>query len=138
VAVLAGIGALMLHLRNNGNLPAGSTTPIKASSSASPTSRSSSAPAPVSVVNAYYDAVNSHDYATAYRLNKAAHTKPYASFKQGFTGTKHVDITITGVSGHLVSFDLTAHQTDGTVKIYTGTYTVRNGKIALANVRRTS
>jgi hypothetical protein len=136
VAVLAGLGALVLHLRNNGSSVTGPTTPVTASGSASPTSSSSRGPG--SVVTAYYAAVNSHDYATAYRLNKAAHNKPYPAFKQGFTGTQHVYLTITGVSGDLVRFDLQADQTDGTVKTYTGTYTVRNGKIALASVRQTS
>ncbi len=88
-------------------------------------------------MTAYYDAVNNHDYATAYRLNNAAHNKSYPAFKQGFAGTRHVYLTITGVSGDLVSFDLRAVQTDGTVKTYTGTYTVRNGKIALASVTQT-
>ena len=136
VAVLAGVGALVLHLRNNGSSDTGPTTPVTASGPASPTSQSSRGPA--SVVTAYYDAVNSHDYATAYRLNKAAHNKSYSAFKQGFTGTQHVYLTITGVSGELVRFDLQADQTDGTVKTYTGTYTVRNGEIALASVRQTS
>ncbi len=94
---------------------------------------------PNSVVSAYYNAVNKHDYATAYRLNEPAqNSKSYAAFKQGFTGTQHVSLTITSVSGDLVSFDLTAGQTDGTVKTYTGTYTVRNGKIVAASVRETS
>ena len=138
VAVLAGIGALVLHLRNNGSLHIGPTTPARASSSASPTTQSPSAPAPVSVVTAYYDAVNNHDYATAYRLNKAAHNKTYPAFKQGFTGTQHVYLRITGVSGDLVSFDLQADQTDGTVKTYTGTYTIRDGEIVVADVRQIS
>ncbi|HEX9517822.1 MAG TPA: serine/threonine-protein kinase [Streptosporangiaceae bacterium] len=142
VVIMAGIGALVLHSRSNGaHTPP--TTPVTASGSASPSqqaSQSSSPPvltSPDSVVTAYYDAVNNHDYATAYRLNNAAHNKSYPAFKQGFTGTRHVYLTITGVSGDLVSFDLRAVQTDGTVKTYTGTYTVRNGKIALASVTQT-
>jgi len=142
VAALAGIGALVLHLRGNGSTHTGPTTPVT-SGSASPISRSSSAPVlrgPASVVTDYYDAVNNHDYATAYRINLPAQKQSgsYAVFKQGFTGTEHDDLTITSVSGQVVSFDLTAHQTDGTVKTYAGTYTVRNGKIVLADVRKTS
>jgi hypothetical protein len=142
VAILAGAGALVLHLRNNGSPGTGPTTPVTASSPASPSSQSSSARgrnSPVAVVSAYYDAVNNHDYATAYGLNRPAQKiESYESFKHGFAGTKHVDLTITDVSGDLVSFDLIADQTDGTTKVYTGTYTVRNRKIWLANVRRTS
>jgi len=142
VAILAGVGALVLHLRNNGSQGTGPTTPVTASSPASPSSQSSSARvrnSRVAVVSAYYDAVNNHDYASAYRLNRPAQKiGSYESFKQGFAGTKHVDLTITGVSGDLVSFDLTADQTDGTVKTFTGTYTIRNGKIWLADVHRTN
>jgi tRNA A-37 threonylcarbamoyl transferase component Bud32 len=142
VAVLAGIGALVLHQLNT-RPQRGPTTPVTASSSGSPTSQSSSAPVlhgPVSVVTAYYDAVNNHDYATAYRLNVPARKKSgsYAAFKEGFTGTQHVYLAITSVSGHQVSFNLRAEQTNGTVKTYTGTYIVRNGEIADANVSRTS
>ncbi len=142
VAILAGIGAVVLYLRSHGSADAGPTTPVTASGSASPTSQSSSAPVPrgpVSVVTAYYDAVNNHQYATAYRLNEPAQRiESFATFKQGFTGTQHDDFTITNVSGDQVSFDLSASQTDGTVKTYAGTYIVRNGKIVDANVRQTS
>jgi len=144
VAILAGIGALVLHLRGNGSPQAPPTSPVtapgSASPSGSPTSRSSSPPSgPASVVTKYYHAVNNHDYAIAYRLNRPAQrSESFAAFKQGFTGTQHVDLTITGVSGHLVSFELTADQTDGSVKTYTGTYTVRNGEIVLASVHQTS
>jgi len=94
---------------------------------------------PDSVVTAYYNAVNNHDYAAAYRLNKPARdSESYPAFKRGFTGTQHDHITITGVSGDVVSFDLTADQTDGTVKTYTGTYTVRDGEIVVADVRQIS
>ena len=148
VVILAGIGALVLHLHSNGRPHIAPTTPVTASGSpsrhaASKASTSPSSPAvptsPNAVVTAYYDAVNNHDYATAYRLNQPArNSESYAAFKQGFTGTQRDNLTITGVSGDLVSFDLTASQTDGTVKTYTGTYTVRNGEIVVANVRQTN
>ena len=143
VVILAGIGALVLHSRSNGSPQTPPAAPVRASSPASPSQQASQSSPPVltspdSVVTAYYDAVNKHDYATAYRLNKAAHNKSYPAFKQGFTGTQRVYLTITRVSGDVVSFDLTAGQTDGTVKTYTGTYTVRNGEIVVADVRQIS
>jgi hypothetical protein len=142
IAIAAGIGAFVLHLRSKGSPQTGPTTPVTASRSTSPsqhaTSQASSPPvlsSPDSVVSAYYNAVNKRDYATAYRLNAVArNSKTYAEFKQGFTGTQHVYLTITGVSGDQVSFNLTADQTDGKVKIYTGTYTVSGGEIVAANV----
>jgi len=144
VVILAGIGALVLHSRSNGSPQTPPATPVGASSSASPQQASQSASPPLltspdSVVTAYYNAVNNHDYAAAYRLNKPARdSESYPAFKRGFTGTQHDHITITGVSGDVVSFDLTADQTDGTVKTYTGTYTVSNGEIVVAHVRQVS
>lgn len=88
------------------------------------------------MLTAYYDAINNHDYRTAYRLNTQAQaTESFATFKQGFAGTQHDVLTITGVSGDVVSINLTADQTDGSVKYYTGTYTVQNGKIVGSNVQ---
>jgi hypothetical protein len=42
------------------------------------------------------------------------------------------------VSGDLVTAQVTAEQTNGTVKTYQGTYTVTSGVITQFNVRQTS
>jgi hypothetical protein len=144
LAVLGGAAALVLHLRANGNPHTGPTTPVTVTkpASGSPSvsaSRSPSSPAgPDTVVTEYYTAINNHDYRTAYRLNEQEQSiESFATFKQGFTGTQHDNLTITGVNGGTVSFDLTADQTDGSVKTYEGTYTVQNGKITDSNVTQT-
>ena len=149
VAILGGAAALVLHLRANDNPHTGPTSPITtpahSSGSGSPSvsgSGSPSSPAvppsPDTVVTNYYNAINAQDYRTAYRLNEQEQSiESFATFKAGFAGTSHDDLTITGVNGDTVSFDLTAHQTDGSVKTYEGTYTVQHGKITGSNVTQT-
>ena len=152
LAVLGGAAALVLHLRGNGNPHTGPTDaghdhqarPARSAaarhrSSASGSPGSPTAPAsPDTVVTDYYTAINNHDYRTAYRLNEQEQSlESFATFKQGFAGTQHDDLTITGVIGDTVSFDLTADQTDGSVKTYQGTYTVQNGKITGSSVTQT-
>ncbi len=150
VAVLGGAAALVLHLRGDASPHTGPTTPVttpashhtsggSGSASASPSSSTPVAPlSPDAVLTKYYDAINNHDFRAAYRLNSQVRsTESFATFKQGFTGTQHDALTITGVTGDVVSFDLTADQTDGSVKTYQGTYTVQNGQIVGSNVRQT-
>jgi hypothetical protein len=147
IVILAGAGALVLHLRGNSSPQTGPTTPVTAhggsggQSSQPPSSPASSSPAvagPSTVVTDYYDAINAHRYHAAYELNaQAQNSETFATFRDGFAGTQHDALTITGVSGETVSFDLTAQQTDGTAKIYQGSYTVQDGKIVGSSVQQT-
>jgi len=144
VAILGGAAALVLYLRGNGSPHTGPTTPATISSSprTSGSSSASSSPAtpagPGAVVTQFYAAINNQDYRAAYRLDYQVRSREsYTDFRNGFAGTQHDNLTITGVSGEVVSFDLTADQTDGSVKYYSGTYTVRGGKIVQSNVRQT-
>jgi hypothetical protein len=90
------------------------------------------------VLTNYYDAINAHRFHAAYRLNaQAQQTETFGTFRNGFVGTQNDVLTITGVSGDVVSFNLTANQTDGTAKLYAGTYTVQNGQIVGSNVQQT-
>ena len=150
IVILAGAGALVLHLRGNGSPQTGPTSPATAGrgahssggpSSQPPSSPASSSPAatsPSAVLTDYYDAINGHRFHVAYRLNaQAQQSETFATFRDGFAGTQNDVLTITGVSGDVVSFNLTANQTDGTAKIYSGTYTVQNGQIVGSNVQQT-
>jgi tRNA A-37 threonylcarbamoyl transferase component Bud32 len=142
VVILAGAAAIVLYLRGHGIPQAGPTSPAGRPASSSPVRSPSSSGAgplgPNAVVTAFYDAINRHDYATAYRLNTYAQSRQsYASFKSGYAGTLQDTLTITGVTGNVVSFDLTASQSNGPPKTYSGTYTVQNGEIVGATVRQT-
>jgi tRNA A-37 threonylcarbamoyl transferase component Bud32 len=154
VLALAAAGVLVLHLRNSGNPKAVShsthTVTVQGSSSAGTPSSTPSTPSgrasqatqpqvgssgPGAVVKAFYQAVNNHNYAQAWQLNTAAHSlSSYAAFKQGYAQTAHDTVTITGVSGDVVSIQLASAQTDGTTKYFQGTYTVENGIIVAASI----
>jgi tRNA A-37 threonylcarbamoyl transferase component Bud32 len=153
IAILAGAGLLVLHLRGNGSPQTGPTSPATSSgrhssagsSSQPPSSPAQSSPAsspvvssPGTVVTDYYNAINAHQYHVAYRLNaQAQSTESFTTFKDGYGGTSNDVLTLTGVSGQTVNFKLTANQSDGTVKYYSGYYTVQDGKIVGSNVVQT-
>ena len=149
VAILAGAAVFVLHLRGNASPHTGPTTPVtitatpktsggSGSASSSPPSSPATPLSPTAVLTQYDDAINNHDSRTAYGLNSYVRsTKTFAEFKAGFAGTQHDTITITGVNGDVVSFNLTAAQTDGSVKTYQGSYTIRSGQIVGANVTQT-
>jgi hypothetical protein len=58
-------------------------------------------------------------------------------FVHGYSGTAHDSLTVLSVSGNVVTAQLTATQTDGTVKTYQGAYTVGNGIITHFDIHRT-
>lgn len=157
VVLIALAGAALLVLRPagrpSGPLAAGTAT-SGGSASASPSTRPGSArptpssgrsatrppgpPGPAAVVNGFFAAINAGDYPRAWQLDVHQHSlQSYASFQQGFAGTRHDSVTILAVSGDVVSIDLAAQQTDGSVKYFTGTYTVRAGRIVNASIRQT-
>jgi hypothetical protein len=57
---------------------------------------------------------------------------------RGFGTTAKDTLTILSVSGHVVTARLTAVQTDGSLQVYEGTYTVDNGVITTSNIDRIS
>jgi hypothetical protein len=94
---------------------------------------------PDQVVENFYDAINAHDYQTAWALlggNKLGQT--YQQFVAGFARTADDALSITGVNGDTVTVELVATQDDGSVRTYRGTYTVHGGRIVKANIRRVS
>jgi hypothetical protein len=113
-----------------GGVQSGPATTSTAASSSSVTPTSTTPPTdPAGVVQAFYDAVNNHDYQTAWQLGGQNLGHSYADFSNGFTGTIHDDVTITGVNGNIVSVLLVAQQTDGKLHNYAGSYTVQDGQI---------
>jgi hypothetical protein len=92
---------------------------------------------PDQIVRNYYDAINSHDYQTAWRLvggNKFGQT--YQEFVAGFASTAHDKLRIDGVNGNTVTIELVATQDDRTTRTYQGTYTIQGGRIVDASLQR--
>jgi hypothetical protein len=147
----AGVTYLVLH-KTRGTGPdaagsgaaAGSSAPSVPASSAptAPASSSGVPPSPpppgvlAATVRAYYAAINHHRYARAWRLGGRNTGQPYHAFVSGFAGTAHDTVTIQSVSGDVVTAQLAAQQTNGTVKTYQGSYTVEGGVITQFNVQQ--
>jgi len=89
-------------------------------------------------VRAYYAAINNHRYARAWRLGGRNTGETYHAFVNGFATTAHDTVTIQSVSGDVVTAQLAAEQTDGTVRTYQGSYTVEGGVITEFNVHQVS
>lgn len=95
---------------------------------------------PWAVVAAYYRDVNFHRYAQAWALISAglATGQTYPQFVAGYACTGAERAARRGLSGSQVSFELTVvNDCTGAVEYYTGTDTVRGGKIVAADVTRT-
>jgi serine/threonine-protein kinase len=147
----AGVTYFVLHKTRDTGSAAGSGAAAGSSAPGVPASSapasSSGVPAPPSppppgvlsqTVLAYYAAINHHHYARAWRLGGRNTGQTYQAFVSGFAGTAHDAVTIQSVSGDVLTGQLTAQQTDGTVKTYQGSYTVEGGVITHFNVHQVS
>jgi hypothetical protein len=95
---------------------------------------------PWAVVSAYYRDVGSHQYAKAWALISPglATGQTYQQFVAGYACTGTEQPAKLGQSGHQVSFTLAVvNDCIGAAQYYTGTDTVRGGKIVAADVTRT-
>jgi len=126
LAGVAGIAYALAH-RHHDRLPPAAT------SSGPPATQAR----PARVVREYFAAINHHRWLIAYRLRNES-GESYADFVKGFADTKLDVVTIDGVTGDVVTARLRALQTDGTVKIFQGTYTVANGVISTSDVHQVS
>jgi len=106
-----------------------------------PASGSSTGPSVVEqqsklVVREYFFYINHHRFVAAWNLTEK--NGSFATFRAGFAGTKHDLVKISRVDGNVVTASLDAVQTDGTVKVFQGTYTVTNGVISGSDVHQVS
>ncbi len=139
VLALAGVAAIVLHAHNTPPAPSTITsgTSGSPSPSVSPTQASSGPLGPAATVQAYFAAINNHDYTRAWNLGGRNTASSFAKFESGFAGTARDNVTIISVSGDVVNVKLVATQTDGTVKDFAGTYTVDSGVITRSNINQT-
>ena len=160
-AILGGAGLLVAHMGPPAPAaprdtiaalrPTASPSPATAITTASGTPRATVTPrqatgprpqptGPWAVVSAYYRDVDAHKYAQAWALSSPALVtfQTYQQFVAGYACTGTERPTELGQSGHQVSFNLTVlNDCTGAAQYYTGTDTVRGGKIVAADVIRT-
>jgi hypothetical protein len=116
--------------------PAVASAPgLTPTASASPTASDSG---PAATVQAYFADINAHDYPAAWKLSEKVAGPSYTDFAAGLDGTAEDTVTIVSVNGDQVTVQLVADQTDGTVKDYSGVYTVVDGSIVQAQVQQTN
>ena len=129
IAVVLGVGAgLAWH-------DLGARKPVAAGSSGSSagTSRkrqTTTLPAkPSAVVEAYFAAINAHNWRKVWDLGGKNLSSSYASLVAGFKDTGHDVITRMTVDGDAVTVRVRAHETSGAVQVYSDSYTVTGGMI---------
>ena len=126
LAGLAGIGYKLAHRHHAAPPPAGvtQTGPVAGQQN------------PALIVREYFADINQHRYAAAWKLS--GQRDSLSKFEHGFAGTKKDYVTIVKTNGDVVTAELKALQTDGSVKVYKGTYTVINGVITNPHVHQVS
>ncbi len=133
-AVLLLAGGVVAAHRYTSALHRGSTPTAGPATSAV----TSAAGSPAATVRKYISAINTRNYAKAWRLGGDNSGSTYQSFVRGFGTTERDNLTILSVSGPLVRARVVAVQTNGTIQIYQGSYTVGQGVITEFNIRRVS
>jgi hypothetical protein len=127
---IVGVALALLHHKSPGRRAAASPPTSHPATSAPP-----AAAGPAATVQAYFAAINAHDYAKAWALGGKNTGSSYSSFANGFNGTAKDNVTVVSVAGDVVTVKLAAAQTDGSVKNYQGTYTVTNGVITQSHIQ---
>jgi len=100
---------------------------------ASPPS-SPAAAGPKAVVEAYFAAINAHNWNKLWDLGGRNFSKTRSQMIAGYRMTAHDDVTDIVTHGDEVSFRLVAHQTNGSVKIYHELFVVRDGMVKAAHL----
>lgn len=108
------------------------------SPAASAPSPGSAGTGPAAIVRDYFAAINAHDYPLAWKLGGKVASPSYQAFVAGLNGTAEDTVTISSVDGDQVTAQLEADQSDGTVKYFSGVYTVAGGIIINAHAAQTN
>ncbi|MFE0460679.1 hypothetical protein ACFW1A_15670 [Kitasatospora sp. NPDC058965] len=90
------------------------------------------------VVQQYYQDITDHNYAAAWALGGANIAgSSYSQYVAGFATTAAVSLgTVSEFDSSTVRAVLYATQTDGSVKVFQGTYTVTNGVLTAADIHQ--
>ena len=127
VLVLAGAGVAALALTSGLHLGSQPTPPA---------SSSPAALSPRAVVQAYFAAINAHQWRKVWNLGGKNFNRSYNQMVAGYRTTAHDTLTSVHVHGNVVTVHLKARHTNGTVRTYRISYTVRDGVITGARTKR--
>ena len=127
VLVLAGAGVAALALTSGLHLGSQPTPPA---------SSSPAALSPRAVVQAYFAAINAHQWRKVWNLGGKNFNRSYNQMVAGYRTTAHDTLTSIHVHGNVVTVHLRARHTNGTVRTYRISYTVRDGVITGAHTKR--
>jgi serine/threonine protein kinase len=126
VLVLAGAGVAALAL----------TSGLHLGSQPTPPASSPAALGPRAVVQAYFGAINAHQWRKVWNLGGKNFNRSYNQMVAGYHTTAHDTLTSIHVHGDVVTVHLKARHTDGTVRTYRISYTVHDGVITGARTKR--
>ena len=130
-------GALVLVLAAAGVAALALTSRLHLGSQPTPPASSSPAAAsPRAVVEAYFAAINAHQWRKVWNLGGKNFNKSYGQMVAGYRTTAHDVLTSIHAHGNVVTVHLRAHHTDGTVRTYRISYTVQDGVITVAHTKR--
>lgn len=93
------------------------------------------------VVQQYYSYINAKDFSSAWAMGgRNIGGSDYHGWVAGYSTTSWVDLSTWDYypGYNAVGVTITATQTDGTMRIYQGSYTVSNGVITSASIAQTS
>ena len=127
VLVLAGAGVAALALTSGLHLGSQPTPPA---------SSSPAALSPRAVVQAYFAAINAHQWRKVWNLGGKNFNRSYNQMVAGYRTTAHDTLTSIHVHGNVVTVHLKARHTNGTVRTYRISYTVQDGVITGARTKR--
>jgi hypothetical protein len=119
VVVLAGAGAAAVALTSRG-LFGGQPTPPASSPAV---------PSPRAVVEAYFAAINAHDWRRVWDLGGKNLGQTYDQMVFGYRSTAHDSLASIHAHGNKVTVRLIARETNGTVQTYRASYVVQDGVI---------
>ena len=124
VLVLAGAGVAALAVTSRLHLGSQPTPPA----SSSPAIAS-----PRAVVEAYFAAINAHQWRKVWNLGGKNFSPTYGQMVAGYRSTSRDVLTSIHAHGDIVTVRLRAHHTDGTVLTFRIAYTVQDGVITGAH-----
>jgi Protein kinase domain len=128
-------GALVLFLAGAGVAALALTSRVHLGSQPTPPASSPAVLSPQTVVEAYFAAINAHEWRKVWNLGGRNFSRTYGQMVAGYRSTAHDVLTSIHAHGHIVTVRLKAHQTDGTVQSYKISYTVQDGVITGARTK---